>query len=547
MSLAVPAISTLMPPNRRKNEGGSVVSQTCSEKPDLEGAFSNCPRFSESKDVKTREMLRCLELLPSATRKALLGDEVLRLPTRFRLGLQQTETLVYDFLDDGFSQEKRDYFEVLKQWLATCRFLPELFISLSSARREDRVPARHQEDAWILLGDIILSLPDALLNHVVLLLTEMHDPFLIRWQHISYIVTTADCIFDAFVSVPILASAPNPIAKTDYYRKLSKFFDYVIGWQVLPSDTPVTSRSVKAVYGDRSQLDTFFTSLGRSAQLVMFILCDVLYNAICALNYRSPLDYTILSSMDELFLFASDPANERDRNSLINCLDRYEDNLPSLGHLSLRVKWLTSTPSYQLAGVDKRCSQSFLNCPAGALSAKPSADVPACSCTKEKPSKRCLHYCWWFWNTVLSNLLPVLSDLIKVRGFVHSLIKTELPVSNDCMYIAQVVKSVTKLSRFECNRFLLSSARAIQRLSDYCNSTRIHLSVDQTVEELVCKSILSLSNFPIPVAKAGVEEGVKLLREVKIDEDVSAIKKLQKLAQYEKAVVDDYLKRKDWI
>ena len=564
----VPTALTLMAPKSRKTKTRSDATPSCAETPDLESESiaAQCEGLLDrnycfqNRDVMTREMLRCWQSLPSTTRKSMLSEVRLHLASRFHFGLQEDRTLVVDLLAKYGSNAKgkRNCLAVLQRWSAMCRKLQLDIVSVSKARKDDISRIHHHEDAWVLLGDAAHNLPGCFLKRVERYCSDMHDPFLISWQRISFMMMTAEYVFDAFMAVPSFSIVPNPIADSRYFRNLSDFFDYIIGWELIPCsiDSSFSVKSVKMVYGDRFQLDTFHTSIYRSTKFVMFILDDTLQAAMLTLSKDSHVEYTVWTTMDKLFLFFANPATENDIATLSSRLAEYYGQEASATQITADVEWLTSALPHQPPDVDKGCRRSFLKRPRALLI--PSSDSPACRCSADKPSKRCLHYCWWFWGTVLSNLLPVLSDLEKTQRVVFDMLELVLTTwRSEHLNVVEIVNCVTRLSRFTCNRFLLSSVRAIQKLASFCISTRIHLNVDKTVEELMCRSVLGLSSFPFPVLSCKLEDLSKkatlvryLLRspvQKYFEEEFSAIKNLQKLAQYERAVVGDYLKRKDWI
>ena len=502
------------------------------------------------------ELLGHWQSLPSATRKAILPEVRLHLATRFCFGLNDS-TLVVNLSDRYGNNKKgmRNCRPALQLWLGECRKWLDHVVSFRKAQIDGTYLTSHQEDAWILLGSTALELPGALLKQVEIYCTEVHDPCLISWQHISSMMLTVEYVFDVFKSLPVLASASNPIAESYYFRNLSQFFDYVIGWLVLPCCCDNSSiQSVATVYGDRSKLDTFFISLCHSTKLIMFILCEFLKNVISLLDDGIPLELTFLNGIDNLFHSFANPISECTPRVLEKLLAKYYGVTSGAVFDDWVFDFFCVNIPHQPQGVGEGCNRSFYKLPT--LLCTPS-DVPACRCSEEKPSKRCLHYCWWFWSTVLSNLLPVLSDLAKTQCVVFDML--DLVMTSWCsehLKVVEIVNSMTRLSKFTCNRFLLSSVRAIQKLASFCISTRIHLNVDKAVEELMCKSILGLSNFPFPVLSmkpADFHKAITLVIHLLyspvqqyFEEEFYAIKKLQKLAQYERAVVGDYLSRKDW-
>ena len=562
----VPTVLTLMAPKSRKTKTRSGATPSCAKTPDLE---SECiAAQSESLldgadgfgSVITREMLRCWQSLPSTTRKAMLPEVKIYLTTRFRFGLREGSLLADEFPADygNKNKGKRNCQPVLEQWLSSCSlWLQDVEVLNVPVKLSPR-----QKDTWLLLGDIILRLPRELQMLAEKYCSEVHDLFLTSWQYISSMMKAVECVCTAFKSLPFLSCISNPIADSRYAHRLSEFFDYVVGWEVLPCciDSSFSVKSVKTVYGDRSRLDTFYMSLYRSTKFGVTILYDVLENTISALAEGVSLESKwLLNSIDELFLFLANPATSDNVTSVARSFSKHKGEVPTGKLLDLLPKCVSGAALHQPPGIDPSCNRSFLKRPRR-LFIEPSF-APACSCSEEKPSKRCLHYCWWFWDTVLGNLLPVLSDLEKTQGVISDVLDLAMGVftswKDERLYVIKVVNSVTQFSKFTCNRFLLSSVRAIEKLASFCKSTRMRLDVDKTVDELMCKSVLGLSSVSFPVLSVKPEDFLKRMKVVKylvyspvekyFEEEFTSIKKLQKLAQYEQAVVSGYLKRKDWI
>ena len=512
----------------------------------------------ENRDALSLEMLLSWSQLPAAMNKSFLADVKMHISHRFRSGFQGLYVLDIDSIDEDRKmsdnpKKRRDFLcnirmAVLKVFiypLTPCYLYDRTLLMRDLQGQSDNARDVGLIKLHAFCGSRTNDIPSISVSRLIIHCNQLHAPVaeICLW-HVVVAAINLENIFDTLMSLPSLALAFESVAASGCFHDLSEFIDYIIGWKVLPWNTDYCDwrHSVNTIFNEDYELDKYFRSLVRSAILMAAVFLDFLE------SLRDHLDTGLgglsacYTDIGEIFRLMAHP---QDGSNMVWPVSLAEN-------LCIRTRRFVSKARFEN-------ERSFLERMDTCVPPPPGPAPCRCGCDETSPSKRCLHYMWWFWDTVLAKLVAIYADVSATRRVLSDVLELDvpcLPPKDPNVYcFLESLQYFSSHATFTCSRFLLASVQGIEKLASLCSFLRARLSMDDTVQELKVLSILRLGGRqsemsegrqpPAKIALAARLLHLAMLKEA--DKDLGAIRKLQRLAAFERVIIGDCLKRKVWV